>query len=196
MSFLPAEEEPPIWHRLTKQLTPKLLIIFLGALLTVSPQVALAAKPKPFVFYPYKPPVEPEVFLVKPIIIKTEMGTPEKELLAKQAERFKYSYSSGNSYPVAYCTWLAKSKRPDLPNALGNARNWLNSASAAGFTIGQEPKPGAVMVTSESGLGHVAVVTWVDGDQFGVIERNYVGLGVDSTRSLNRNYGAIRGFIY
>src|SRR5690606_9688951 len=32
--------------------------------------------------------------------------------------------SAGNTYAYGYCTWWVKTKRPDLPNQLGNAGAW------------------------------------------------------------------------
>src|SRR5690606_39734143 len=52
--------------------------------------------------------------------------------------------SSGNTYYYGYCTWYAKSKRPDLPNNLGNANTWVARAAAQGFATGSTPRAGAI----------------------------------------------------
>ncbi len=88
--------------------------------------------------------------------------------------------SAGNTYAAGYCTWYAKSRRPDLPNRMGNAISWVASARASGFATGGTPQAGAI---GQQG-NHVVYVESVNGDGTVTIsEMNYRGLGVISTRT-------------
>lgn len=94
--------------------------------------------------------------------------------------------SAGNLYAAGNCTWYAKSRRPDLPNNLGNANTWYYNAAAAGFGTGTKAKVGAVATTTEGPLGHVAYVEKVsrDGMWVTISEMNYGGLYVMNTRTV------------
>lgn len=70
--------------------------------------------------------------------------------------------------------------RPDLPNRMGNASNWVNSASKAGFSISKTPRVGAI---GQQG-NHVVYITAVSGNMVTTSEMNYVGLGVVSSRTV------------
>lgn len=54
------------------------------------------------------------------------------------------STSSDNRYVAGYCTWYVKSRRPDMPNNLGNASSWVSRASSQGYATGSTPRAGAV----------------------------------------------------
>jgi peptidoglycan DL-endopeptidase CwlO len=101
----------------------------------------------------------------------------------------------GNHFPVGYCTWYVATRR-DIP-WYGNAIDWWPNARAAGYAEGQVPVVGAVMVTRESSLGHVAYVESVGGDgSWTVSEMNYVGWNVKSSRTLRAGQTSVVGFIY
>lgn len=102
---------------------------------------------------------------------------------------------AGNSYPYGWCTWYVASKRY-VPSHWGNAGNWLNSARSAGYSTGGEPRPGAIVVTKESGYGHVAYVESVNGETITISEMNLVGFGRVSSRTIPAHYWAIKGYIY
>lgn len=76
--------------------------------------------------------------------------------------------SAGNRYAYGYCTWYVYNRRADLGRPIGsywgNATSWYSSAIAAGYGVGRDPQPGAIMQNSGgwSGLGHVAVVESID----------------------------------
>ena len=103
--------------------------------------------------------------------------------------------SSVNGYPYGWCTYYVATRR-SVPSGFGNAGQWLGNAARAGYSTGDNPVPGAIMVTSESWWGHVAYVESVNGDSFTVSEMNYKGWGVTSYRTLNANSSMIKGFIY
>lgn len=92
--------------------------------------------------------------------------------------------SAGNTYARGYCTWYAKSRRPDLPNNLGNANTWFTRANSQGIPTGTVPRAGAI---GQRGW-HVVYIERVnaDGTVF-VSEMNYKGWGITSTRSAPAN---------
>lgn len=89
--------------------------------------------------------------------------------------------SNANSYSRGYCTWFVASKRA-VPSGWGNARNWLSNARASGFGTGSVPQVGAIAWTGAGSMGHVGLVTGVNGSQVTITEMNYAGFGVVSTR--------------
>lgn len=110
----------------------------------------------------------------------------------------KPAYNAGgiaNQFTYGYCTWYVASKRPVPWN--GNAIVWYSQAIAYGFKVGNTPAPGAIMVTSESSLGHVAYVESVNTDGSWVVsEMNYVGWGIISSRTIRPGTIPVIGFIY
>lgn len=95
--------------------------------------------------------------------------------------------SSGNLYTPGNCTWYAKSRRPDLPNNLGNANTWYSMAASMGWNVGSTPKKGAVATTTAGWAGHVAYVEGVspDGLRVTISEMNWNGLYSMNTRTVN-----------
>lgn len=107
--------------------------------------------------------------------------------------------SSGGSYsgfPAGYCTYYVAKKRGDV-TWHGNAGTWLSKAKAQGKATGSQPKAGAIVVTGESGWGHVGYVENVNKDgSYTISEMNYSGFGKTSSRTLNSGSGQVKGFIY
>ena len=104
------------------------------------------------------------------------------------------TYANGK-FAYGYCTWYVASRRP-VPWT-GDAWAWFGNAQAMGFPTGSTPQPGAVMVTWESYVGHVAYVESVNADgTFTVSEMNYKGWGLISTRTLTTRQVPLIGFIY
>lgn len=102
---------------------------------------------------------------------------------------------TGHRFPYGYCTWYVAQKRY-VPWG-GNAGTWLYHAKAMGYATGRSPRPGAIMVTTESRYyGHVALVEKVSGDTITVSEMNYVGWGKTSRRTISAYSRVIKGFIY
>ncbi len=101
----------------------------------------------------------------------------------------------GNRFAYGYCTWYVASRRP-VP-WLGNAWQWFGNAQAAGWATGQKPRAGAIMVTWESGWGHVAIVEKVNPDgSWLVSEMNFIGWGIISQRTIRPGSVPLIGFIY
>lgn len=104
------------------------------------------------------------------------------------------SSAGPNRFPWGYCTWYVASRRYIPWN--GNAWQWYGNAIAYGNSVGRTPVAGAVMVTWESSVGHVAYVESVNGNSFTVSEMNYAGYGVRSTRTISTSSVPLIGFIY
>lgn len=95
--------------------------------------------------------------------------------------------NSNNTYPIGQCTWGVKAMASWVGNYWGNANQWGASAQAAGHTIGNVPRAGAVAVWpyDGGGYGHVAYVTEVQSQtSIRVMESNYAG---------NQSIGDYRG---
>lgn len=101
---------------------------------------------------------------------------------------------AGHGFPYGYCTWYVASKRY-VPWG-GNAGTWLYHAKAAGYATGKTPRVGAIVVTSESWWGHVAIVEKVSGGEFTISEMNYVGWAKRDTRTITIGSRVVKGFIY
>lgn len=101
--------------------------------------------------------------------------------VAPSASRIQRGSSAGNAYYAGYCTWYAKSRRPDMPNNLGNADTWVMRAAAQGFATGSTPRAGAI---GQQGM-HVVYVERVNRNGTVTIsEMNYRGFGVVSSRTV------------
>jgi hypothetical protein len=102
----------------------------------------------------------------------------------------------GGHFAFGWCTWYVSTRR--FVPWMGNALEWYANAAAMGFPEGATPRAGAIMVTRESGLGHVAYVESVDADGRGwtVSEMNFRAFGVVSTRHIVSGQVPLVGFIY
>jgi LysM repeat protein len=100
-------------------------------------------------------------------------------------------------FPAGWCTYYVATKRNVTWR--GDAGFWYQNAAAAGYPVGSKPKVGAIMVTWESYLGHVAYVESVNADgSWTVSEMNFVAFDVISTRTIKPGELGSRlvGFIY
>ncbi|MFM0818642.1 peptidoglycan hydrolase PcsB [Streptococcus suis] len=81
-----------------------------------------------------------------------------------------------SSYPIGECTWGVKSQLSWVGPYWGDAKQWLASARAEGFSVGTTPQVGAVAVWVGGAYGHVALVTAVESStNIQVSESNYMG---------------------
>lgn len=101
---------------------------------------------------------------------------------------------TGHKFPYGYCTWYVAQKRY-VPWG-GNAGTWLYKAKSAGYQTGKTPRPGSIMVSSESWWGHVAIVESVSGSSFTISEMNYKGWAKTNKRTMSTSNRVIKGFIY
>jgi surface antigen len=115
-------------------------------------------------------------------------------LSGPSAERSR-AVGGGGRFAFGWCTWYVSTRR-FIP-WMGNAIEWYANAAAMGFPEGSTPRVGAIMVTRESGWGHVAFVESVDADGRGwtVSEMNFRGFAVVSTRHIGSGEVPLVGFI-
>lgn len=107
--------------------------------------------------------------------------TASSTTMTYRSARVPRGSSAGNSYYAGYCTWYAKSRRPDMPNNLGNADTWVVRAAAQGLATGSRPRAGAI---GQQGM-HVVYVERVNRNGTVTIsEMNYRGFGVVSSRTV------------
>lgn len=87
-----------------------------------------------------------------------------------------------NGYAYGYCTWYVKNIRTDIGGYWGDGSEWLNSARAAGYATGSQPRAGAIGVAVS--YNHVVYVNSVNGDgSVNISEMNYEGWNVASSRT-------------
>lgn len=101
---------------------------------------------------------------------------------------------AGHRFPYGYCTWYVAQKRY-VPWG-GNAGTWLYNAKARGYKTGKSPAVGAIMVSSESWWGHVAIVESVGKGTITISEMNYKGWAKTSKRTISTSNRVIKGYIY
>ena len=98
-------------------------------------------------------------------------------------------------FPWGWCTWYVSTRRN--VTWVGDAYQWFGNAQAQGYPVGSSPQAGSIMVTWESGLGHVAYVESVNADgSWLVSEANFRGFGVTSQRVIKPGQVPLIGFIY
>lgn len=101
---------------------------------------------------------------------------------------------SGNKFPYGWCTYYVASRRSVTWR--GNAGAWLYNARSQGYATGSSPRAGAIIVTTESPVGHVGIVESVSGGSIRISEMNYKGWGIVSSRTISAGSGVIKGYIY
>jgi N-acetylmuramoyl-L-alanine amidase len=100
-------------------------------------------------------------------------------------------------FPMGWCTWYVATWRNVTWR--GDAGWWYDNAKSQGYAVGSTPKVGAIMVTWESYLGHVAYVEAVNADgSWTVSEMNYVAFDTIDWRTIKPAQLGSRlvGFIY
>src|SRR5438105_11708712 len=106
-----------------------------------------------------------------------------------------WTAATGNRFAFGFCTWYVYNRKP-VP-WLGNANQWFAQAIAYGWRTGHTPAAGAIMVTAESGCGHVAYVEAVNPDgSWRVSEMNFTAWDVVDNRTIRPGTIPLIGFIY
>ena len=115
--------------------------------------------------------------------------------------RYKTSFGaptgtfSPRGFSWGWCTYYVATRRN--VTWLGDAGQWYGNAAAQGYPVGHTPMAGAIMVTWESGWGHVAYVESVNADgSYLVSEMNFAGFGVASQRTIRPGGVPLIGFVY
>ncbi len=115
-----------------------------------------------------------------------------------------------NGFAVGYCTWYAAMQAPSIFKYTsdskqerafgGNAKNWYANAKAAGYSVGQTPRVGAIIVYSQlrSSAGHVGIVRayYPDSGEMIVEDMNYAGKFIVTQRWESASRQGIVGYIY
>lgn len=128
-------------------------------------------KPQPDALVNIKPtltiePIEPVSLIEAPQATKL----PELSIIpTPKPKAVSRATVSGNSYIAGQCTWHVKNLKPSVPNNWGNATNWKNAATKAGWTVSTTPVVGAVGWK----YGHVVYVTAVGNGTVTISEMNY-----------------------
>jgi surface antigen len=128
-----------------------------------------------------------------------ELAERARAIAAASSPSQPIAWSGSGPYPnhfaYGYCTWYVANKRY-IP-WFGNAIDWWPNARSYGQAEGSTPRVGAVMVTRESGYGHVAYVESVNADgSWTVSEMNFIGWNRVSTRTIRPGQAPVVGFIY
>jgi hypothetical protein len=101
----------------------------------------------------------------------------------------------GNRFAFGNCTYYVYNRRP-VPWR-GDAWAWYKNARSMGFATGRSPRRGSIMVTWESGYGHVAYVEAVNRDGSWVVsEMNWVAFNAVDRRLIRPGGVPLIGFIY
>jgi hypothetical protein len=86
-----------------------------------------------------------------------------------------------------YCSCVLYGKQlTGYSNPVGYARNWPKNST--------EPTIGGVVITSESNVGHVAVITGIQGGKLILREANFIPCKETIGRELDINSPLILGF--
>lgn len=120
----------------------------------------------------------------------------QRDVIVRETDRLSGTTgNNSNTYSYGYCTWYVASMK-NVPGLWGNAGEWLGSASQSGYSTGSTPQEGSIIVTGESGYGHVGIVEKVEGSKIIISEMNYSGWGVINEREIDTSNPVIRGYIY
>ena len=129
---------------------------------------------------------------------------------SKILKQWYYNPKITNGFAVGYCTWYAAIKSPNIFKYTsankqdrpfgGNAVNWYANAKAAGFSVGQTPRPSAIVVYKNlrSSAWHVWIVLSVNSSawEMTIEDMNFAGRFIVTQRIDNINNPNIVGYIY
>lgn len=103
--------------------------------------------------------------------------------------------ATGNYFAFGNCTYYVYNRR-HVPWQ-GDAWAWYGNAQRMGFATGSVPRPGSIMVTWESGYGHVAYVESVNPDGSWIVsEMNFLAFNAVDRRLIRPGGVPLIGFIY
>lgn len=140
-------------------------------------------KPEPRIVHGPFMPLGPYVSELKP---KPPKKTAKK--VASQEKTRKTNFKPG------YCTDYV-ARRVSV-TWRGDAHRWDDNARAQGYLVDKNPVAGSILVTNESGWGHVAYIESVVGTKVTITEWNYAGRYKLTTRTLDITDPVIVGVIH
>lgn len=125
-------------------------------------------------------------------------------------KQWYYNPKISNGFAVGYCTWYAAMQVPSIFKYTsaskqerlfgGNAKHRYANAKAAGISVGQTPRVGAIIVYGQlrSAAWHVGIVRayYPDSGEMIVEDMNYVGKYIVTQRWENVNRSWIIGYVY
>ena len=148
---------------------------------------------------------------VKPLI-SASFEVPNVAVVKKSRiiKQWYHNPKVSNGFAVGYCTWYAAMQAPSIFKYTsdskqerafgGNAKNWYANAKAAGYSVGQTPRVGAIIVYSQlrSSAGHVGIVKayYPDSGEMIIEDMNYAGKYIVTQRWENASRSEIIGYIY
>ncbi|MBJ6727204.1 CHAP domain-containing protein [Geomesophilobacter sediminis] len=116
--------------------------------------------------------------------------------------------AGGNHFIAGQCTWFVAEKVKEnwgiwIPWS-GNAGTWYDHAKDAKFKVGSKPAKSSIIVfkpipgksPERGGVGHVAWVKNVKGDQVSIEEMNFEKQNERSVRMVSAHDDLIKGYIY
>ena len=131
--------------------------------------------------------IAPRSALPSDVVVPNAEGLPS---VAREAAPWRV-----DTFPYGQCTYYVATRRNVTWG--GDAWMWFTAARASGRREGQVPVAGAIMVSWESWVGHVAYVERVNVDgSFVVSEMNVRGWGLVDQRTITPGTVPIIGFIY
>lgn len=101
---------------------------------------------------------------------------------------------NGNTFAAGQCTDYV-ARKIAIPWR-GNAGAWTTNSKAYGAVVDRIPAVGAILVTNESRVGHVAYIESVSGTTFTFSEWNYQGRYKETTRTFDVTDNRIKGIIH
>ena len=102
-------------------------------------------------------------------------GYPYSSVCPKQKDAYSDRWGMYICECVSYTAWKVYQTYGYMPywGGRGNANQWLRNARAAGYTVTNVPKPGAVGISLNGPYGHAVWVEYVSGDQVHVSQYNW-----------------------
>lgn len=127
--------------------------------------------------------------------VKARAATVVAQASAVQVVQYSGSGPFPNHFSYGFCTYYVATRR--YVPWFGDAGQWWPNARAYGYPEGATPQVGAIMVTRESAIGHVAYVESVNGNTFTISEMNFTAWNVVDHRTITLGGSVpIVGFIY
>ncbi|MCS4487323.1 CHAP domain-containing protein [Staphylococcus americanisciuri] len=131
-----------------------------------------------------------------PLLAQLLPSPPTHKISSQHAQQEQSTYKQvlpihqyNNAYTPGQCTAYAYEQRAKrhlpIPTYWGDAKYWAMHAQQSGYTVSNQPRVNAILVSQEGVHGHVAIVEACDHNSIRVSEMNWQGEGIVSTRLIN-----------